>query len=65
MNEKTTTIAVYVADRNWLQRRQMEVNFRRSQEKGDSLSGSEYATMPDLVHDLIGAVQLAEAGEGA
>lgn len=54
MNEKTTTIAVYVGDRDWLQERQLR-----------SASPGRWPVMPEVIHSLIEAVRGAEAGEGA
>lgn len=52
VNDKQTTIAVYVGDRDWLQARQLQASAERKQ----------WQTMPDLVHALIESVQGAEEG---
>jgi hypothetical protein len=55
VNDKTTSIAVYIGDRDWLQTRQLKVSADRNQ----------WLTMPQVISTLIEAVQRAEAGEGA
>jgi hypothetical protein len=52
MDRTTTTIAVYLADRDWLQERQRKVSFERE----------KTVPMCDLMRELIVSIQRAEAG---
>lgn len=45
------TISIYAEDRDWLQQRQREINFKRG----------SWITMHELVHELIMAIRLAES----
>jgi hypothetical protein len=49
--DRTTSIAVYVADRDWLQAKQRELSFARE----------KTVTMPELIRMLIISIQ--QAGE--
>jgi hypothetical protein len=50
--DRTTTIAVYAADRDWLQAKQRELSFARE----------KTVTMPELIQMLIVSIRSAEAG---
>jgi hypothetical protein len=45
------TISIYAEDRDWLQQRQREINFKRG----------SWITMHELVHELIMAIRLSES----
>jgi hypothetical protein len=50
--DRTTTIAVYLEDHRWLQKRQREISFERE----------KTVPMCDLIRELIASIQRAEAG---
>jgi hypothetical protein len=53
--DRTTTIAVYAADRDWLQAKQRELSFQRE----------KTVPMPDLVRELVASIRETgtDAGE--
>jgi|HubBroStandDraft_1064217.scaffolds.fasta_scaffold10549_4 hypothetical protein len=50
--ERTTTILVYAADRDWLQEKQREISFKRQ----------KTIPMCDLIRELVDALKRAEEG---
>jgi hypothetical protein len=53
--DRTTSIAVYAADRDWLQARQRKLSFDRE----------KTVTMPDLIREFAAYVQAVESGPDA